>query len=360
MARREDQTPAAPDAEPTTPQTSGDEGVIANSPDAEPPTDVTPADEPQSMMDAVEKAIGKSSDPDSSETEAGPDGEGDAQSPEGKADGEADSAKKDGEEDLDTSFLKEDPTQEEVGKYSRKAQARIRDLIDQRNRANEQVQIVAPILDYLQRNDIPQQDLDVILDLTARLRHGDFAGFLEGVRPYVNLAMQYTGQTLPPDLQKQVREGYVSPEIARELAQRRANERVMQSRHQTETRQTQQQLTQTRAQAIRQTVTNWEQQTRAKDPDYGLKADVVRRTAQALMQEHGVPQTPEQALEYVNMAYQEVNEQMKRLRPAPKATAPVPSSTSSARGSTAPSSEPKSMFEAAMQGLNAHRAGASR
>lgn len=358
MARRED--PTAPDAEPLAPTDTGDQGVTATSPDATPPADVGQPDEPTSMMEAVEVALGTPSDPESSETEAGPDGEGEVPSPEGKADGEAEGTKKDDEGELDPSFLKQDPTPEEVGKYSRKAQARIRDLIEQRNGAAQQAQAVAPILDFLQRNDIPQQDLDVVLNLTARLRHGDFAGFLEGVKPYVNLAMQYTGQTLPADLQKQVREGYVSPEIARELAQRRVQEQVTQSRHQSETQRTQQQLVQSRAQAIRQTVTNWEQQARAKDPDYGLKADVVRRTAQALMQERGVPQSPEQALEYVETAYLEVNEQMKRLRPAPKATAPTPSSTSSARGNTAPASEPKSMFEAAMQGLNAHRQGTSR
>ena len=359
MARNED-NPTAPDAEPTSPQTSGDEGVTATSPDATPPTDVTAPDEPASMMDAVEKAIGTPSDPESSETADDPDGEGDAPPSDGTP-AEAAQAKDKGDEgDDDQSFLNEDPTAEEVGKYSRKAQARIRDLIDQRNQASQQAQAVAPILDFLQKNDIPKQDLDVVLGLTARLRHGDFAGFLEGVKPYVNLAMQYTGQTLPADLQKQVKEGYVSPEIARELAQRRVQEQVMQSRHQAETQRSQQQVVQSRAQAIRQTVTNWEQQTRAKDPDYGLKADVVRRTAQALMQEKGVPQSPEQALAYVNQAYAEVNEQMKRLRPAPKATAPGPSSTSSARGNTTPGSEPKSMFEAAMSGLQAHQQGSSR
>jgi hypothetical protein len=73
-----------------------------------------------------------------------------------------------------------------------------------------------------------------------------------------------------------------------------------------------------------------------------------------------VPQSPQQALEYVAKAYAEVNEQAKRLRPPPKATAPTPSSTSSARGNVAPASEPKTMFEAAMHGLEAHRNGAVR
>ncbi len=356
----QDQANPATAADQTTPGTPGDQGVIATSPAADQtPSDVNAPAEPTSMLEAVQQPSGPPPIPDESETAEGiPAAETQPTVP---ADGKAkNTAEGDEGGEFDPAFLREDPTPEELGKYSRKANARIRDLVEQRNSANHQAQAVAPILNFLRENDIPQQDLDVILNLTAQLRHGNFAGFLEGVRPYVELARQYTGQILPPDLQKQVKEGYVSPEIARELAQRRANAQVMQSRQQADTQRTQQEVTQLRANAIRQSVTQWEEQTRAQDPDYGLKADLVRRTAQALMQEHGVPQTPQQALSYVVKAYQEVNEQAKRFRPAPKATAAVPSSTSSARGNSAPASEANSMFEAAMNGLAAHRNGAIR
>lgn len=353
---QQDQTQTTPAAEHIDLSNTGDQSVIVASPTTETPADVSAPAEPTSMLEAVEQALGTPSGSPDSETEIPAK---DAKAPEVPADGKAKDAK-DETGELDPSFLEKDPTPEEVGNYSRKAQARIRDLIEQRNGAAEQANAVAPILNFLRENDIPQQDLDVILNLTAQLRHGNFAGFLEGVRPYVELARQYTGQVLPPDLQQQVKEGYVSPQIARELAQRRANETIQQSRVQSETRRADQNAGQIRAQAIRQSVTQWEEQTRAKDPDYGLKADVVRRTAQALMQEHGVPRTPQQALAYVDRAYAEVNEQVKKLRPAPKATAPTPSSTSSARGNSVPVSEPNSMFEAAMKGLETHRNGAIR
>jgi len=67
------------------------------------------------------------------------------------------------------------------------------------------------------------------------------------------------------------------------------------------------------------------------------------------MQEHGVPQSPEQALDYVKKAYDEVNDGLKKLRPQPKATSRVPGSTG--QGGTAPVAEPKTMMEAAMQAI---------
>jgi hypothetical protein len=353
----QDQAQPAVATQQDVPGTPGTQGVTEASP-ASTPSDVNAPAEPASMLEAVQQALGTPPGPDVSETA---DGTKAAETPSTvPADGKAKSTAEDEGSEFDPAFLREDPTPEELGKYSRKANARIRDLVEQRNVANQQAQAVAPILNFLRENDIPQQDLDVILNLTAQLRHGNFAGFLEGVRPYVELARQYTGQVLPPDLQKQVKEGYVSPEIARELAQRRANAQITQARHQADNQRSQQEVGQLRANAIRQSVTQWEQQTRAQDPDYDLKADLVRRTAQALMQEHGVPQSPQQAIEYVSRAYTEVNEQAKRFRPAPKATAPVPSSTSSARGNSAPAVEPNSMFDAAMKGLEAHRNGAIR
>lgn len=328
-----------------------DLGGNVSSPDTS--TDVTDTgDAESSMLDAVLAEVGPSSEPGAEDVD-GPLAETpDPEAPDDKTSKTPDGAKApEAETELD---LKSDPTEEELKHYSQKANERIRNLVEQRNAATERAKVVEPILDFLQKNDIPGQDLDIMLDLTARLRHGDFAGFLNGIRPYVNLAMQYTGQQLPADLQQQVNQGYVSPEIARELAQQRVQNQFHQGRarqQQTASRQNEAQL---RAQLVRRTVVDWERQTRANDPDYDLKADVVRRTAQALMQENGAPQTPEQALQVVKAAYEEVNGQMKRFRPQPKATARNPVSTGQ-QGGSAPVAEPKSMMEAAMQALQASR-----
>lgn len=331
-----------------------DEGVSVSSPDT-PNEDVTPAEDdgPGSMLEAVTEAMkeeGASSDPGTEAVEGevaadpaqpDPTADGNEQQADAKAEGEAEGVLPEG-----------DPTEEELKDYSQKANARIRDLVAQRNEASQQAQAVAPILDFLTEHQIPQDDLGIVLDLTARLRHGDFAGFLQGVQPYVDLAQQYTGQALPADLQQQVQQGLVSPGIATELAQRRAELQVTQNNHAEIQRTQQVQQVHGRADIIKSAVEKWEVQTKQADPDYALKADLIRRTSQALMQEKGIPQTPEDAVAVAKAAYAEVNGQMGRLRPQKQATNANPRSTGQ-QGGSAPVAEPTSMMEAAMQGLKA-------
>ncbi len=285
------------------------------------------------------------------------DSAGDTPTPEEKV--EADKAeaeqKTEGEPELPDGL-----SQEEFKTYGKGAQARIKELVSKHNEATQYVQslqselnVVKPYIDFMQQHDIPQQDLDVVLGLTAALRKGDFRAFLEGVSPYVELAQQYTGQVLPPDLHQQVQEGYVSQEIAHELAARRANEAIMTN----QSRQTHERLQQERAQAnstsIRNAITNWEQQKAAADPDYSKKADLVKRTAQAIMQEHGGPQSPQQAIEMAEAAYREATDYVNRLQPVPRPTRRTPSGFQNS--STRATAEPGSLMEAALAGLRAVR-----
>jgi hypothetical protein len=259
-------------------------------------------------------------------------------------------------EEDEAETLPDELTEREMASYKPKVQERIMKLLHQRNVARDAAQQAAPITNYMRENDIPMQDVDVILQLSGLLRHGNFEGFLEGVKPYVDLALQVTGKVLPPDLQQKVNQGYVSREVARELAQRRAQIQVTQhqanmdqERQQREQAAQRQRAIQFNAGVIRNAVIQWEDATKANDPDYGLKADVVRRTAQALIQQYGPPKSPEQAVEYVKAAYAEANTVAQRFRPPKPATSRVPSSVH--QSATTPRAEPSSLMEAALIGL---------
>ena len=260
------------------------------------------------------------------------------------------------EDEADRDLAGDDPSDRELASYKPKVRRRIEKLLHQRNAARQVASEAAPITEFMRRNDIPMQDVDVILQLSGKLRHGDFSGFLEGVKPYVDLALQVTGRVLPPDLQQKVNQGYVSREVASELAQRRAQIQVSQhqanqerERVQREQAEQRQRAVQFNAGVIRNAVIQWEATTKATDPDYGLKADVVRRTAQALIQQYGPPGTPERAVEYVKAAYAEANNVAQRFRPARPATSRTPSSVH--QSATTPRAEPSSLMEAALLGL---------
>lgn len=327
--------------------------------DATPPSSSGEGETP-SFFDAIMESAGPSSssdeqlqDQDQTAEAGGVPPEDPAQDPEGspKEDQTAQSAQDDNlKDETDESGADEDLdalTEEDRKHMSERNKRRFDKLLAERKAAREEAAQARPIVEFLQKNDIPMQDVDVIMGLAAQLRHGDFAGFLRTVAPYVQLAQQYTGEALPPDLKKQVDDGLVSPAVARELAQRRAQQ-VYQSQQVQQQAQSQQEVRTLRAQAIRSAVVDWERQTKQADPDFDAKMGVARRTAQALILERGAPQTPEQAVEYARAAYEEANKVVSTFRPK-TATPRTPSSTQQSSPPSRP--EPQSMFDVVAQNV---------
>jgi len=162
-------------------------------------------------------------------------------------------------------------------------------------------------------------------------------------------AQEALGLRIAPDLQQQVNDGLVSEEAAREFTRtrHRANQAEHKLREQTQSVQTD--ATSRNLTEIRGGVDRWEQHIRSRDPDYAHKADTVRRFSQALIQERGTPQTPDQAVALVQAAYDEANRTLLAMRPRPQATRPTPSSVHVATGGVSP--EPTSMKDAALMAL---------
>jgi hypothetical protein len=241
-----------------------------------------------------------------------------------------------------------------------KVQKRIKKLLEQRNEARTEVssfkaeaEVTQTLRNFLVTNDIAREDFQLTLDLAAAMRRGDFKSFLEGVGPYVQLATQALGITLPPDLQGEVSQGRVTfdaaaqmsrDRYARALAEQRAT-RVTQVADTQRTFAQQQHLSRT----IEQTVTAWENGIRQNDPDYGRKEETVRNFLWAVVQERGAPQTPEHAVEIAREAYNRATNTLRQFAPSPRPTRAVPSSVNRAASGARP--EPRSLMEAAELGL---------
>jgi hypothetical protein len=241
-----------------------------------------------------------------------------------------------------------------------KVKARIRKLLDQRNEARTEVthfkaeaEVTQTLRNFLVTNDIAREDFQLTLDLAAAMRRGDFTSFLEGVGPYVQLATQALGITLPPDLQTEVQQGRVTfdaaaqmsrDRYARALAEQRAT-RVTQVANTQHTAAQQQNL----SRSIEQTVSAWENGIRQTDPDYGRKEETVRNFLWAVVQERGAPQTPEHAVEIAKEAYARANRTLQTFAPQRQPTRAVPSSINRAASGARP--EPRSLMEAAELGL---------
>lgn len=251
--------------------------------------------------------------------------------------------------------LAADPTEAELKRLKPETRKRVERLLQQRDEARTSLSQAEPELaqhrqltGYLREHQLAPDDVNMLLGVGASLRRGDFQGFLQGVMPYVQVAQEALGLRLPPDLAQQVEDGTISEKAARELTQTRHRALQAESQVKEQTAQQGQAETERRVTAVRTTIDEWEAETRRKDPDYPVKAAAVRRIGQALLQERGPPQSPAEARQLVQAAYDEATTLMLRARPAPQPTRRSPSGI---QGTTALPLEPKSMKEAALMAL---------
>jgi hypothetical protein len=261
--------------------------------------------------------------------------------------------------------LPEEATPEELAKLSKTAQRRIKKLNSQRMKLASEVQrlkalepdanMAAKVTDYLRRNDIGQDDFLMGLEMMAAMRNGEFARFHAGVQPYMKLAEEYLGISLPPDLQQSVQQGHMTTQAAVMYSRERMDKAMAQTnavrqqaalhQHQQMSIAQQQQLQkEVLANKVAAAVNNWEIDIARSDPLYAAKKTAVQNAMMALVQAHGAPRSPEHGIQIANEAYRRANEQYRGWgAPQRRPTSRTPSSTGRTAG-VAP--EPTSLLEA--------------
>lgn len=297
----------------------------------------------ETLLEAVLKAVKPAEDAEEGEGLAGtsPPSEHAPTGPDAKGEG-------------DKTDLSHDPTSEELAGYNQRTRARIEKLLGERNSFRTEAEVTQTLRNFLVTNDIAREDFQLTLDLAAAMRRGDFKSFLEGVGPYVQLATQAMGITLPQDLQAEVTAQKMTfdtaaqmsrDRYARALAEQRATRATQIASSQTSTAQSQH-----LQRSIENTVASWEQGIRQTDPDYGRKEETVRQLLWSVVNEQGVPKSPEHAVEIAKEAYARANRSFAQFAPQRPATRAVPSSVNN-RAASGARPEPKSMMEAAELGL---------
>jgi len=302
----------------------------------------------ETLLEAVLKAVGK----DLKETE-----EEDVLAGKSPAPGEREQSDKPEEGDDKGPDLSKDPDEKELAAYKEGTRKRIEKLIGERNSFRAEADVTRVLRDFLVRNDIAREDFQLTLDLAAAMRRGDFHSFLTGVAPYVQLATNALGITLPPDLAQAVEQQRITPEIAAQASRDRyaralAEQEAIRSTSQMTTQQSGQERVRLQT-VVQQTVDQWEAGVRQQDPDYARKEPLVRQLLWSVVQERGAPQTPEQAVEIAREAYSRATATARSFTPPPRATQRTPNS--SQRGAVGARPEPNNMMEAALLGLERAR-----
>jgi hypothetical protein len=205
------------------------------------------------------------------------------------------------------------------------------------------------ITSFMEEHGLAPAEVAEGYEVMALLKSGDPAN-LAKAREYFSTRLEaldgMLGNVLPEDLQERVDSGQIDDEGAQELARARATEKLREGQSAART------AADATAQAARDaealgaamvtSVNDWETRTKASDPDYARKAELVQTTCRAIVQQTGKPPaTAEEAVALVTDAYKRVNAQVASLLPKPRPITPGPHGAS-----TPTSTEPKTLREA--------------
>jgi len=242
-------------------------------------------------------------------------------------------------------------------RWSERTKTRFQRLLAERDSYRTDAEVAIGFRKFLADNGIDRPGLEVMLDITTALRRGDFQTFHAGIMPYVELAEQALGLRVAPDIQRDVQTGHMTSEAAARMTQERIQRQLAEGRAQDYERGQQQQVAQRQSAELRNAlagaVNQWEAQTAKTDPDFALKQRAAKDIVWSVLRESGQPATPQQAVLVAQEAYRRAGEHLRAAQPAPRATHAVPSSAHRSNGAMA---APKTLMEAALQGLARSRA----
>lgn len=345
----------------------------ASSPDATEgvsSSDTAPQDERSHVDEAVDEFLKKFGEPDdaNADEKEGKAEEGEQDAPEGERKAESkpkDEQQTDRDDGDDEHRLSDDEfkalpdgARKRIGHLNaraKRAEKQLRDYESELEVVRDSHERLETLRTFSEQNGITNDDVTLAFGLMAKLRGGDFKGFLSDVTPLVEGARQAAGEAYAPDLQQRVDQGYLSEDDARELTKARAEAaraRELAEKANTQARTVAEQ--QSRANentAIVQAVAKREAELKGEDPDYAQKSEAIKLYVQQVMKAGGIPKSRDAAVQLVNDAYDFVSKHAATPRAEPpKPTAPRPtgaSSTASSRGSPRPTNLKDALEQAA-------------
>ena len=242
-----------------------------------------------------------------------------------------------------------DLSDEDLKRLSQGVQKRIRSLVGERKKLETEIVGLKPkaeqldhITSQIRQTGLDQSDLAVTFDIATALKRGDLFGARKLLAPIYEQVMRATGGVLPDDLRQEVQGGLMPVQRAQELAVARAAAQQAafqgQQAQQRQAADSAQQLTN----SVVNSVNDWEKAKAASDPDWALKKPEIMDALQLALLKGNRPKNEADALQMAEKALTEVNDRLRRYRPAPRAVRAVVSGGGASPRNTA---QPKSMLD---------------
>lgn len=198
-------------------------------------------------------------------------------------------------------------------------QARYREAKDSLEKAETDAGFKAQFDQFLTNNNMSMEEANTLFDIGALMK-SDPRKALEAITPYYNQLLQMTGEVLTPDLQEQVKHGYMTEQAALELSRQRANNRNYETRQQQQFDQQQQQEVQQQNQLqhdIQAALADLEDSWKKSDPDYNMKSTKVQDRVKLMWYEASrngqMPRTVDQAVRMAEKAKKEVENDLRQF-----------------------------------------------
>jgi hypothetical protein len=194
---------------------------------------------------------------------------------------------------------------------------------------------------YMQSNGLTNQEVAEGFQIMALMKNNP-AEAHKRISEYKVRLDAFVGEKLPDPIREKVDNGSIDPETAKEYASLLAQRQLEQQRAEYQ----QAEYARIASEGMRNAVVNWEQQKKAKDPEWSTKEALITDRVRSLMASEK-PNTAEQAVALVERAYSQITDQLRRIAPHRQPINPVRSTTSSVSANVAP----KSLKEAIIRGL---------
>lgn len=307
---------------------------------------------PETILSQVQKALEKTSK--AEESSASKDQETDKGKTAAEAAGDADSKKADA--DVPAEFHKH-PAWQRITKERDEARAAAKEA----ETFKDDAQRYQSFQGYLNTTGLSGPQAVEAMDLAA-LALKDQGKFFEKLSElYFDWAVTLNKDgILPPDLQRQVDEGSMTSEIARNFALERIKAKGLETREKDreETGKATEQSQQTAA--ITGALQNWLTAAQKADPDFQRKRPLVQNQIRALVAQEGQPKSPQEFVTMSEKALKMVNSQLREVMPAQQRKPeknPSPVGNGAASRGAASNAPPKSTLEAVRRGLAMSAAG---
>jgi hypothetical protein len=207
----------------------------------------------------------------------------------------------------------------------RTSKEQVTTLSTQLEQANTEAGYYRKFVGFLDENRISQDEANQLFNIGALMKNDPLEA-LKLITPYYNDLLHITGNVLPPDLQQQVNQGYITKDRALELSRLRATgETEKQIRTERQTYQQQRDADRQRVEQVSSmqgAIASWEKDWSSSDPDYAKKKDRVLDRVELLLvraQKNGtLPKTTDEAVKLANQAKTEVEADLRKMAPQRK------------------------------------------